>query len=255
MNAINISRRGALGALAAFTAAPAIAMPAPADIANILWAERQSHVEWLARLDAEYSAAHDKLPAWAAPGLERINADGDACGDISAWPLIEDLTPPRLGKRIVRPSIQQAKGHFEFAVSVFGSTPKFRENCRATMRRSIKAIVARLRARHALYVELGLDNLDREMIAACTAISAVEDAISELEQSSNVVAANILAGLSYDCSRSDYAQGNGYCGTMAMALVALRGLLPNLSDMIGDHARFFVSNPTLPLSAMAFAPV
>jgi len=28
------------------------------------------------------------------------------------------------------------------------------------------------------------------------------------------------------------AEGNGYCGTMAMALVALKGLLPNLSGLI-----------------------
>jgi len=42
---------------------------------------------------------------------------------------------------------------------------------------------------------------------------------------------------------------------MAMALVALRGLLPDLSSTIRDHAAFFVGNPTLPLSAMPFAPV
>jgi hypothetical protein len=42
---------------------------------------------------------------------------------------------------------------------------------------------------------------------------------------------------------------------MAMALVALRGLLPSLSGLIREHAALFVSNPTLPLSAMPFAPV
>jgi hypothetical protein len=250
-----ISRRGALGALAAFTAAPAIALPAPADTANALWAERQSLVERLAQLSTEYWAAHDKLPAWAMAGPERIDADGNPCGDISSWPLVEDLTPPRLGERIVRPSIHQAKEHFEFAVSVFGSTPKFRENCRATMRRSIKATVARLRARNRLYAELGLYELDRAMCAACTAMCDVEDTIGELEQSPNVIAATVLARLGTDCSRSDIADGNGYCGTMAMALVALRGLLPNLSGLIRDHTAFFVSNPDLPLSAMPFAPV
>jgi hypothetical protein len=65
----------------------------------------------------------------------------------------------------------------------------------------------------------------------------------------------VLAGLSNDCCRSGFAEGNGYSGTMAMALVALRGSLPNLSGLIRDHAAFFVSNPTLPLSAMPFAPV
>jgi HAMP domain-containing protein len=255
MTASNLSRRGALGALVAFTAASAIALPAPADTANALWAERQNHVERLARLGTEYSAAHVKLPAWAISGPERIDVDGNPCGAIVGWPLVEDPTPPRIGTRIVRPSIHQAKDQFEFAVSVFGSTPKFRENSRAAMRRSIKAIVARLRERRHLYEDLGLTALDHEMSDAVTAMCKAEDAIGELEQSPNVIAATVLAGLGNDCSRSEFAEGYGYSGTMAMALVALRGLLPNLSGMIRDHAAFFVSNPTLPLSAMPFAPL
>jgi len=41
---------------------------------------------------------------------------------------------------------------------------------------------------------------------------------------------------------------------MAMALVALRALLPSLSGLIRDHAAFFVANPGLPFSGMPFAP-
>jgi hypothetical protein len=255
MTGTNISRRGALSALAAFTAAPAIALPAPVDAANVLWAERQKHVERLAHLSNEYNAAHDKLPAWAMSGPERLDASGNFCGNDVNWPLVEDLTPPSVGERIVRPAIYQAKEHFDFAVSVFASSPKTRENCRAAMRRNIKAIVARLRDRKRLYAELGLDRIDREMSDACTAMCEAEDAIGELEQSPNVVAAQLLASLGNDCDRTSCASGNGYCGTMAMALVALRGLLPDLSGMIRDHAALFVSNPTLPLSAMPFAPV
>jgi hypothetical protein len=40
---------------------------------------------------------------------------------------------------------------------------------------------------------------------------------------------------------------------MAMAFVALRGLLPDLSGVIREHAALFVRNPTLPLSDMPFA--
>jgi hypothetical protein len=255
MTDVGMSRRGALGALAAFTAAPAIALPAPVDAANALWAERQKHVVRLLQLSHEYNAAHDKLPAWAMSGPERLDASGNFCGNDVSWPLVEDLTPPSVGERIVRPSIYQAKEHFDFAVNVFASSPKTRENCRAAMRRNIKAIVARLRTRHQLYVELGLDRIDREMSDACTAMCETEDAIGELEQSPNVVAAQLLASLGDDCDRTSCASGNGYCGTMAMALVALRGLLPGLSGLIRDHAAFFVGNPTLPLSAMPFAPV
>jgi hypothetical protein len=255
MTDVGMSRRGALGALAAFTAAPAIALPAPADAANALWAERQKHVERLAQLANVYTQAHDKLPAWAMSGPERLDASGNFCGNDVNWPLVEDLTPPSMGERIVRPTIYQAKDNFDFAVSAFASSPKSRENCRANMRRNIKAIVARLRARKRLYAELGLDRIDREMNDACTAMCEAEDAIGELEQSPNVVAAQLLAGLGNDCDRTSCASGNGYCGTMAMALVALCGVLPGLSGLIREHAAFFVSNPTLPLSAMPFAPV
>jgi hypothetical protein len=257
MTDVGMSRRGALGALAAFTAAPAIALPAPVDAANALWAERQKHVERLAHLSKQYNAAHDKLPAWAMSGPERLDASGNFCGNDVNWPLVEDLAPPSMGERIVRPSIYQAKENFEFAVRVFGSgsTPAFRERCRANMRRNIRAIVVRLRERNHIYAELGLDRIDREMSDACTAMCEAEDAIGELTPTPNAVAAIVLAGVCNDCSRSDFAEGNGYCGTMAMALVALRGVLPGLSGLIREHAAFFAGNPTLPLSAMPFAPV
>ena len=121
----NLSRRGALGALVAFTTAPAIALPAPADPTNALWAERQNHVERLAQLCAEYSVAHDKLPAWALPGLERIDANGDFCGELRAWPLVEDLTPPSVGERIVRPSVHQAKKTSNLRSGCSARRPRF----------------------------------------------------------------------------------------------------------------------------------
>jgi len=123
------------------------------------------------------------------------------------------------------------------------------------MRRSIRAIVARLRDRKRLYAELGLDRISDEMSDACTAMCEAEDAIRDLPAAPNVVAASLLAGLSNYRNRSDFGEGNGYFGTMAMAMVALRGLLPDLTGMIRDHAVFFTDNPTAPLSSMPFAPL
>ena len=97
-------------------------------------------------------------------------------------------------------------------------------------------IVARLRARKWLNAELGLDRLDLEMSDTCIAMCEAEDAIGELAPSPNVVAAMVLAGVCDGCDRSDFAEGNGYCGTMAVALVSLRGLLPGLSGLIREHA-------------------
>lgn len=249
-----MTRRGALCALATVAAAPAIAMPAAAT-ANALWAERQRHVERLALASEKYTAAKVQLPAWANGGPSRIDQDGNPCGHDSYWPLDTSVTPPPLGERITRPTIDERRELFAFKVRVFGLEGRSRSVARADMRRSVAAIVARLRERNRLYVALGLTDLDREMIAACDAILAAEEAISGLEQSPNVIAANVLANLSNDCSRSDFAAGNGYCGTMAMGLVALRGLLPGLSGMIRDHAALFVGKPGAPLGDMPFAPV
>ena len=38
----------------------------------------------------------------------------------------------------------------------------------------------------------------------------------------------------------------GHCATMAMGLLALKGLRPNLSGLIGEHVAFFAANPELP---------
>jgi hypothetical protein len=123
------------------------------------------------------------------------------------------------------------------------------------MRRNIRAIVVRLRARKRLYAELGLDDLDLASDGACAAMWDIENKMRELELSPNVVAALLLMGLDNECSRSDSAEGNGYCGTMAMTFVAMRGLLRNLSGLILEHAAFYVDNPTTPLRAMPFAAV
>jgi hypothetical protein len=123
------------------------------------------------------------------------------------------------------------------------------------MRRNIKAIVARLRERKRLYTELGLFDLDRAINQTCIAMCEVEDTIDALEPSPNVIAAGVLAAMCNNCSRSDFAQGPGYCEAMEVAFIALRGLLPSLSGLIREHAELLVENPTLLLSAMPFAPV
>jgi hypothetical protein len=249
-----VAAGGTALALATIPPASAVAAPAsPLDPANALWAERQSHVERLALANAKYDAATSHLPAWARSGPSRIDHDGNPCGYDSNWPVDTSVIPPPMGERIVRPTIEECREQFAFKVRVFGCEGRSRSIARAYMRQSIAAIIARLRERERIYSALGLTDMDREITAACDAMLATEEAIGGLEQSPNVVAATVLAGLGNECFRSDFAQGNGYCGTMAMALVALRGLLPSLSGMLRDHAAFFVSNPALPLSAMPFA--
>jgi len=117
------------------------------------------------------------------------------------------------------------------------------------------AIIGRLRERERIYDQLGLTELNRQMEATTDAIINAEDYFHGCDDDTpNIVAARLMIDLTNDCKQDAYASGNGYCGTMAMALVALQGLLPSLSGMIRDNAAFFVSSPTLPLSGMPFAP-
>jgi hypothetical protein len=106
----------------------------------------------------------------------------------------------------------------------------------------------------ALYDELGLTQLSRQIEATTDDIIAAEDYFRECDDDSpNIVAGRLMIGLSNDCQRDSIADGNGYCGTMAMALIALQGLVPSLSGLIRDHAAFFVNSPRLPLAGMPFA--
>jgi hypothetical protein len=75
-----------------------------------------------------------------------------------------------------------------------GLAPAFRKKRRATMRRNIKAIVARLRERKRLYTELGLCDLDQAISDTCIALCELEDTIDTLTPSPNVIVANVLAG-------------------------------------------------------------
>jgi hypothetical protein len=254
-----LSRRGVVAALAAALAAPPVQIAlasSPDTIALARWSERQTAVERLRNLSAAYDTAAAKLPAWAQPGPDRIDQDGNPCGDPVGWPLDTSITPPPLGWRVVRPSISECKEQFDFQVRVFGASGKYREICRAAMRRNIRAIVARLRDRDRLRDELGLTELNRQMEVTTAAILAAEDYFRERDdETPNIVAGRLLIGLGYDCDQSSYASGQGYCGTMAMAIVALKGLLPNLSGLIRDHVAFYVANPELPLCGMPFAAV
>jgi len=92
-----LSRRGVVAAhAAAFAAKPVhVAIAASRDkIALARWAERQAAVERLRGLSAAYSAAAAKRPAWAAAGLDRIDQDGNPCGDLVSWPLDTRISSP-----------------------------------------------------------------------------------------------------------------------------------------------------------------
>jgi hypothetical protein len=204
-------------------------------------AVRQTHVKRLRDLSAAYTEANAKLPAWAQPGLDRIDQDGNACGDFVNWPLDASVTPPPLGYRFVRPSLWRCRDDFDFAARVFAFNSAGRKKARATMRARMRVIVARLRERKRLRDELGLTELNRQIETTVDALIKTEEFFHECnDETPNIVAARLMIGLTNDCQ-------------MAIALVVARGLVPILSGLIREHAAFFVANPELPLSAMPFA--
>jgi hypothetical protein len=169
---------------------------APVDAAALLWEQRQTHIEALARITRAFGEAYDRLPEWA-----------------------------RCGERFIE------------LTSGAPSPAKTRL----------------LQERDRLFSELGLDSFDDLIVAECNAIMATEDAIDDLAPSPNRTAALIMVRLSQDCDKDSYASGNGYCGIMAVAIIALEAPRPNLSGMIRDHAAFFVANTRTPFSEMPFA--
>ena len=215
------------GLAAPFAASPnkvAIAS-SPSATALARWAARQTAVERLRGVTSASRKAKAKLPAWVIPGLDRIDQCGNACGDYVGWPLDRSVTPPKVGERVVRPSLRHCREQFEFEVRVFQSNQAGRARARATMRARMRSVIARLRERDRLCEELGLAELDRQMEDVTDAIITEENFFYEWEDTTpNVVAARVMIGLTNDCDRNAFAEGNGYCGTMAMALVALKGL-------------------------------
>jgi hypothetical protein len=191
-------------------------------------------------------------------GLYRQN--GNPCGSETGWPLDTTIEPPPSGMRLVRVSLWRCRQDFYTTVRILSAGTEelakaqiaMRSKARAAMRARMRRVIALWRERDRLYQDLGLIDLDRQSQAICKTIISLEDTISEQEPTPNIVAARLMATLGDECDRSSSATGNGYSGTMAMALVVLQGLLPNLSGLILDHAAFFVANPDLPLSEMPF---
>ncbi|WFU37555.1 hypothetical protein QA640_24080 [Bradyrhizobium sp. CB82] len=226
--------------------------------ASSLWHERQLHVEKQRRFVAAYREADKKLPDWAKAGPRLIDHEG-LCGEESAWPLDPEVLPPDHPGvwRLVRPSIYEVKEQFESFVRTtrpeFAGYESLRAKARATMRKRIRKIVARLRERDRLYDESGLHSLDGQITAECDCIFDIEQTLESLDPSPAKFAAQLLAQVDSECSRDAFAWGDGYCSIMAVATTALEALLPSLSTgLIRDHAAFFVANPYTPLAEMPF---
>jgi hypothetical protein len=102
---------------------------------------------------------------------------------------------------------------------------------------------------------VGLSRLEPESVAVCDALFDKEAFFRDeySHETPNILAGRIMVNLCADGDLEAKAEGNGHCATMAMGLLALKGLRPNLSGLVGEHVAFFAANPERPLREMPFA--
>ncbi|MBM7483350.1 hypothetical protein ACVWWI_003334 [Bradyrhizobium sp. USDA 3686] len=239
---------------------PTASMAASFNSAVQLWEDRQSCVETYRVYSRAFKAAYRRYPEWAKGGPRMIDHAGNLVGDETGYPLDTSVKPPeRPGHcRVARPSPHDVKSDFEvYCRTILGGPSSHnyeacRAKARARMRERMRPIIARLRERRRISEDLGLNRIEHELIALVDKIGGVERQIVMLHDSADRTAALIMAQVEAECMVGDYADGPGYCGTMAMAHLALRSLLPQLSAVIHEHADFFVSNPTLAACRMPF---
>jgi hypothetical protein len=160
-----------------------------------------------------------------------------------------------MGERIVRPSMYDCHRDFHLAVQTFGLEGTARARARAHMRQSIRGIVACLRERDRVHDAVGLSRLEPESVAVCDALFDKEAFFRDeySHETPNILAGRIMVNLCADGDIEAKAEGNRHCATMAMGLLALKGLRPNLSGLVGEHVAFFAANPERPLREMPFA--
>jgi hypothetical protein len=219
--------------------------------AAVLWAERQTYVVENNALGKAYRTAYDQLPAWAKPGPRLIAHDGTYCGDEVGWPLDLNVTPSehQSAYRVCRVSPSDIKKHFEFSAGMFPGSPAVRSRSRATMRASLRKVIARVREQRAEKDRLGLYENERQSLVLSKKQWRVEEAIQS-ERSADAKAAGIMIALQDNCLLESSAEDDS---EMELACVALELLFPQLTGLIQEHVAFFLGNRTARLRDMPFA--
>jgi hypothetical protein len=221
--------------------------------AAALWAERQTYVVKNNALGEAYQAAYDQLPAWAQSGPRLLAHDGTYCGGEVGWPLDPSIKPSEhpSAYRVCRVSPHDIKRSFEFTIGMFPEmNSTVRAKHRATMRESLRKLIARVREQRAEKDRLGLLENERQSEALNAQQFQIEDAIREGGQTPDAKAAAIMVSLQDNCGLDSSAAEDS---EMSLACVALDLLLPQLTGLIREHAAFYLENRTATLREMPFA--
>ena len=97
--------------------------------------------------------------------------------------------------------------------------------------------------------------MEPESVAVCDALFDKEAFFRDeySHETPNILAGRIMVNLCADGDLEAKAERNGHCATMAMGLLALKGLRPNLSGLIASTSHFLPPIPERPLREMPFA--
>ncbi|NJO53842.1 MAG: hypothetical protein HC829_02490 [Bacteroidales bacterium] len=238
-------------AVLAIGALPAAAGAGPsqyAAAANALWEQYCELSAETRALDVEFERARAALPAWARPGPEFMNHDGDLVGDEIGWPEMANPTPARFqgARRRVRHSLYTLKQEFEF--SCMHRAPGDRPRQRAIFREMVRAFVARCREQDAERERVGVTAITARQEQISDQLDTISDQLREMPETPNAVAAAILIVATGEAHRDNpLFDDNGDIGP-----TALRFLQPQLSGRIAEDVRAVLDDPDQPAGELAW---
>jgi hypothetical protein len=212
-----------------------------------LYAERTELAARSRALRDAYVAAEASMPWWAQAGHEYLRGDGEWTGAIVGWPAIDDDCKPAhyIVHILKRPSPHTLRRDFEVDLRFFGE--KSRPKIRATYRRRMRELVARLRLQRAEEQKAGLPGLMAQMDAIDQRLEEINDRLKNLDVSPADVpqraAAVLLIASIYDRHRNDSFG----------ASATLDALRPALTGQIREHADYAAANPNDEMWTMPFS--
>ncbi len=236
--------------LAATVATPALAaVGASRSKIDELYEERTELAARSRLLQEQLRAATASMPWWAQAGHEYLRGDVTWTGGIVGWPAIDDDRKPSQPTRTYmvqkRPSPHTILKDFEFDLRFFGE--ERRPEIRATYRRRMRELVARLRRQRDEEAKAGLAAISAQLDTLGERLSELDEQIEELDVSgadaAQKAAAVILVTALYAHWRNDDHFGD------TSTLVALRELL---SGQIREHVDYVIDHPDHEMWAMPF---
>lgn len=246
-----IGRRGFLtgaavvSATVAVGATAALASSARSEI-DALYAERTALAARSRELHAQYVAADASLPWWAQAGHEYLRSDGTWTGGIVGWPAIDDDLKPAhyIVQFLKRPSPYTIRRDFERDLRFFGE--KSRPKIRATYRKRMRELVARLRRQRDEERKAGIPAISAEWDELDDRIGDLEDRIENLQVSGADVPQKAAAVCMIALMRhhlDHHPVGD---------VTVLKALRPMLRGLIREHAELVAKDCEAPICSIPF---